>query len=767
MQRYGQVVAATLVTPSDKVTFPIVDTQDSKGGRHYFDSIEDRNKKLPASHRTVGMVVHVGKAVNKDYILKPGAPETGNTSDRDWEEYAPGVPPGVLTAHQKEEDIQFRNIVIRENGAKSFSTLDQYLQWLESEVNKRLTNHQNAEDIRYGDQSIFGYPTLRQHLEALSRDIQTAGEDQFIDSPIQWSSRPTTQYPATGLYHKQNLDEELKQIYTYLNDPTLINVNASNTDTTKITLQEKLNRIDSHVPHIEEITSTDTSVTLVSWLEKYKKPENCEWDNTMNLRQKIESISSTLGNASFVQTITWNNQVPTSPSNLSNLTNGNNLSTDLIYIFTQLEDMNKDDKIKVFDNGSLPSGKTLRDRLNELASSITVAGAAQFIEDIDWSSKPASPNGLANVNGNGLKDQLIALWTKLENMNDPDYIEIPKNTIGNTNAISLTQALTNLYNDLTTLRVEDLLWNAGTYTKGSYTYGGKDVPLKNTIEDIYDKLSGLSSSVGGITVDIEHTKWTTRPTFTYPQSVTGSDITTIEHKATLSDELKQIYKLLNDPTLIPVYSKRTSGGAFDSDNTATTLKDKIIQLNTDVAALNSVSSTITINNEYLKKIIKGYDGSDSDTVAAPQYLLFSLSEDVELGSFKTQEYLVAWSGYIEEVVAYISLNDYVANSPIQIIGALEIAPPSGTGGGAYVLHSNAIQNSSEKSTEFAIGTVTDQSSADYNVLKSKPVKPSKLSVMKDSRIRVNIISTNPNPLSLTCLSIRVKIVCEAAHSITI
>ena len=742
MQRYGQVVAATLVTPSDRVTFPIVDTQDSKGGRHYFDTIEDRNKKLPASHRTVGMVVHVGKAVNKDYILKPGAPETGNTSDRDWEEYAPGVVPIV---HQKEEEIQFRNLVTRENGTKSFSTLDSYLQWLESEVNKRLTTHQNAEDIRYGDQNIFGYTTLKQHLEALARDIQAAGEDQFIDSPIKWSSKPTTQYSATGLYHKQNLDEELVQIYTYLNDPNKIKVNTNQTDTTKITLQDKLNRIEAHVPYIEEITSTDTTLSLVSWLEKYRKPENCDWDNTMNLRQKIDSISATLGNASYIQTITWNNQVPSSPSNLSNLTNGNNLSTDLIYIFTQLEDMNKDDKIKVFDTGSLPSGKTLRERLNELANAITAAGAAQFIEDVDWKNKPASPNGLANVSGNGLKDQLIALWTKLENMNDPAYIEIPKNTIGNTNAVSLLQALSDLYNDITTLRVEDLLWNAGTYTKGSYSYGGKDTPLKNTIDDIYDKLSGLSSSVGGIKVDIENTNWTTKPTVTYPQSVNGSGITTVEHKATLAEELKQIYKLLNDPTLIPVYSKKTSGGSYDNDTTSTTLKDKIIQLNTDVASLITTSSSTNTNTDYLKKIIKGYDGSDSDTVAAPQYLLFSLTEDIEAGPFMSQEYLVAYDGYIEEVIAYLSLND--AGNTTPITGSLEIAPPDGTTAAAYALHTE---------TQFNLAA---------NELKTNPITPNDLFVMKDSRIRVNI--TSPSSIGLTCLSIRVKIVCETAHSITI
>lgn len=751
LSRKGQIVAATLVTPTKDVTFPIVDTQDSKGGRHYFDTTEERNK-MPASHRTPGMVVRVNGAVGKDYILKRSAPTTGNTSDSDWEEYAPGLPPNILTSYQTVDQIAFATPQVKPNKDEAINRLGEYLEWLEEKVNGCLTVHNKVEEIEFAN-THNTYTKLSEYLDYLVTQITAAGAIQYIDNTITWQHKPATIY-ANNLEHKNNLNEELVQIYETMNDPSKINVNQSyNNSSTKTSLQAKLNAIDQHTHPIEEIKTRDGSVTLVSWLELYKDPANCKWDENTSLKAKIESIDNSSASASKIESISWQS-TPTDIHRLG-FSNDNLLSTNLSYIFAQLALMNKDTNITVYDAEG-QNGKTLRDRLNDLVINIAEveSSTTQGIEDIRWNNKPTTPTGLANVSGNGLADQLIALWNKVADLASPSTITIPPNTFGNDGIKTLAEALNDLNNKITGIRVEDLTWrsihNAGTNTQ----YGGQDVTLDSTINDIYSGLKTISDNVQAANnkATIDELEWNNKPIETYAQSADGntdSAYATTSHKSKLSAELKQIYSIINDPTRIPVYTKKTTSGTDANDATTTTLRDKIIQLNTDIATLKTVTSAATNNDMYVKRILLGSDAATDDgTIAAPQYLLFTITEDLDPGPFKSQEYMVAWDCYVDEVVAYLSLDD--ATHEFSISGALQIAGPGGLDSSAYALYND------DNTTAFYIGP---------QELVSAPAKPNNLELAKGSRIRVYI--SNQEQIQLTCLSIRVKLVSTVAHTISI
>lgn len=716
-KRKGQVVAATLVTPDTLLNFPIVDTNDIGGGRHIYDSIAKRNA-IPPLHRKAGMIVYVGGTIKTDYILKPGFPMSGNTSDNNWEEYKPGVDPNTLTEHQKLEDIQYRNPV------DGCSTLVQKLQLLQDDIDRRLIEHQRVENIAWQNPSnnTPSYPTLKQYLEWLENKTSEAAQPQYIDTPISWLNKPSSTGYYCNLTHKTDLSEELIQIYTNLNNPTVTKVYDKRTNSGEWTdLQTCLDRINSWVPTVEEINRGSDGTPLTTLLTVYENPSNIIWSPGLDLRTKIQQITQGLDDVS-VETIKWDS-APSTPTGID--TNGANtsLSENLINIFTKLTDMNKEDKIIVTDTGT---PKTLYQRLLELQSAVTTAATPQNVEDIDWKTQ----QGSESIH---LSDNLIDIWTTLTKMNDPDYIDIPPSATGHVSKDTLTNIIAELYGKFDTIHVRDITWD----TVPSTPTGIAD-NLGDDLVYIYTQLGNLANQITNHQQFIEDTVYNPgtgggtpgKPTDTYP--LAGITLT---RKDNLRDELNQLYTYLNKAEQISVPKDSTSG-------TTTDLKTYIENLNTQLSNLASTSTQVVTNTANIKKIVNG-----EYPYATPQYLLFSINEfEGNDYPFETQEYLTAWKARIAEITAYVNAD---ANIQGNIKTQLEI---SSTGSG----YDAKDATYTEITSSVKINTITIDPSAGTSYSASLA---SLAPIPANSRIRVRIKTSDPNN-TLSVYSLRVKLICE-------
>lgn len=711
-KRKGQVVAATLVTPDTLVTFPIVDANDVGGGRHFYDTTAERNK-IPPKHRKAGMIVYVGGAIKTDYILKPGFPTTGDTTDANWDIYAPGLPPGVLTEHQKLEDIQYRT-----PESDGTNTLMQKLAKMQADIDRRLTEHQKVEDIMYRDPNstdpgFGGYGSLIQKLASLERAIATAGEDQHIDTPITWQNVPNRSY-YNRLSHKADLAQELFQIYENLNNPNKMMLLESNG--TYKDLQTKINELTTHVPVVEEIFN-QAGTPLTTLLLEYKDPANINWDSTYNLRQKIDSLSSGLSSVA-VETISWNNaSVYASDSSIdSNIAeNGpaTTLEQNLVYIFKKLKIMNDDMEITVRDT---VTAKPLRIRLQELANAINTAALPQHVEDIEWNTAAAGHD-------KNLAQNLREIWRTLEDMNDPDKIDIPNSVTGTTQK-TLNQVLIELYNKFNNLYVEDINWKApiavGTFTVAT--------SLKDNIDDIYQQLQNFTTRLNSFSQDIEHTNYTKTPSNVYNYA----SFTGVTRKSNLGDELDQLYTLMNKADGIEV--PNMPGESLENID----LKKYIDALNTERQNNQTKIDSITNVQNQITSII---GGTYEPGYAAPQYMLFSVTELEEAGAFRSQEYLTAWNGKITEIVAYFP-KGAETSVPGTITVGIEKCDP---GSGAY---SGLIASTSlpfEKVISSNTNAIYEQR-ADLDI-----------DVAQNTRIRLNF-SKIDSSANFPVFNVRVKVV---------
>ena len=226
-KRKGQVVLSQLVTSDDRIKIAIVDVNDVGGGRHIVDTLADR-LTIPEKHRKEGMIVYV-KADDTDYKLKAGYPATGNLSAEDFEVYAPGLPEGVLTAHQKVEDIEFDD------------TTD--------------------------------YAKLTDKLDAMDQAIEDAASAQNVED-LTWETAPV------GDGRSSSLSTEINTLFTktetnasgitaingVLNDPNEIVVGTEEVggETVDVSLATKLTRIDDAITeagvaqNIEDISWGET-----------------------------------------------------------------------------------------------------------------------------------------------------------------------------------------------------------------------------------------------------------------------------------------------------------------------------------------------------------------------------------------------------------------------------------------------------------------------------------------------------------------------------
>ena len=206
-KRKGQVVLSTLVTQDTEIRIPIVDSNDVGGGRMYVETIEERNA-IPVKLRKVGMVVRVS-ADSTDYELLAGFGANDATISNDfWKVYAPGLPEGVLTEHQK------------------------------------------VEDIEYADPTEAGYETLTEKLAAMDQATENADKDV---EEIVWATAPV------GTGRNQNLSSELNYLFSALEDPTKIVLDT----TTGTSLSTKLGSVDGEISTINSTLSELTSMTSI------------------------------------------------------------------------------------------------------------------------------------------------------------------------------------------------------------------------------------------------------------------------------------------------------------------------------------------------------------------------------------------------------------------------------------------------------------------------------------------------------------------------
>lgn len=345
-KRNGQVVLNTLVTPDTRATFPVVDGNDIGGGRHIVQSLTDRNA-IPAKHRKTGMLCYV-ETEDKDYKLLPGAATTGNTSDSDWTEYRAGMPAGVITSHQKAEDIVYADPV-----TSGYNKLIDKLAAMDAATAAKLSTHQTVEDIRYAS-TIGGFSTLSAKIADMDSKITAAAVVQNIED-ISWKSAPAN--------HPTALADELKNI----NDPTKIII--TNTDGSSTNLQAKINALVASTPFVEDIKDKNNT-PLTTLLANASDPTKIVVDKVAGttLSAKLAAMdAATTAATQHVEEIDYKTATAEGYTHLSQ----------------KLADINNPDKI-IVDSAA---GTTLTSKLATLSAA--ASGALQNVEDISWKTTPS------------------------------------------------------------------------------------------------------------------------------------------------------------------------------------------------------------------------------------------------------------------------------------------------------------------------------------------------------------------------------------------
>lgn len=508
-KRKGQVVTNTLVTPDTRATFPVVSTNDIGGGRHIVQTLNDRNA-IPADRRVAGMLCRV-IAEGKDYILKTSAPTTGNTSTADWEEFASGVPAGVLTKYQTVEEIEYGD-----STTYGYTKLIDKLNALDTSLAKKIESHQAVEDLRYTNSVASGFSTLVAKLTDMDSKIATAGTLQNIED-INWKAAPTGHYTA--------LSDELKA----MNDPTKILI--TNTDGTTSTLKAKIDALVAATPKVEDISNT-AGVPLSTLLTNASDPDKIIVDTTAGttLTAKLAALTAAAASTQHVEDIeysvattegytkltqkladmndpgkimigtdtltqklaTLTTAAATALQHVEDIEYSTATSEGYTKLTQKLADINDPGKIIV----DTANGTTLTAKLATLTAGAT---GIQNVEDIIWKTTPTTPTGISN----SLSTDITDLFTKLAAAQTDATTGITNAATAQTTANAAQTAATAAQTTATAAQtaataaqttadanpknVEDLKWKTTPTTPA-----GIDASLSTNITDIYTKIANVN-----------------------------------------------------------------------------------------------------------------------------------------------------------------------------------------------------------------------------------------------------------------------------------
>lgn len=543
----GQLVFGTLVKPSMS-DFPIVDSNDVKGGRHFVNSLVERNN-IAASHRIAGMVVYVGGSVKKDFILKAGFPTTGTTTDANWEEYSPGAPEGgFLTAHQKVEDIEYQ--VAYEAGKYK---LTQKLDDIDTALDNKLEQHQKLEDIVYQtpvtSSTGQNITTLQQKLADIDSQLGAAGAEKFIED-IKYQNTPTG--------HQTYLADELASMWDTMNDPTKIMI--TNDDFTKTSLQDKIAALANSIPYATDIpTSALDSTKVTAYLTNASNAiTTIKYDSTTTLKDKIDSIASAAGAVS-IENIKWT----TTPASVAGgLSRDQDLGDELNNLFNKIADQNDPTKITIPATVTGGTADTLNGFLTTLKGMITSAGA-QTIEQIQWNSTPSGSN-----RNQQLSTELNTLFTAIANMNDPTQINIPA---------SVTGSAGNLIQILTALKA------ANDSTASSIT------TIQNTVDSLGGSVSNLTTTVNSYGTTIESIQG--------GMSTLQTNVTNMESSVTnMQTSITNITSGdITVPQILLFNTSSPAEGALESQEFLTNNSMKIKEITVYTNSAATISGNIQVN----------------------------------------------------------------------------------------------------------------------------------------------------------------------------
>ena len=449
-KRIGQVVLSTLVTPDDQIKFPVVDGNDIGGGRHIVSTLADRNA-IPAEHRKAGMIVYVS-ATGYDYILKSDAPNTGDTTNGDWDVYsnaavehigyADSVASGFATLQEKlnaiDSDITeaavFQNVENTEWGTTPEGTNRNKA--LSSELNTLFTtiaDQNDATKIVVGKDAEQNDVSLSDKLAAVDSaivGINTTLEDQNDPTKIIVDYLTTATPTEVNLSSKlTTIDEALAGINTTLidqNDPNKIIV-GKDAEENDVSLTDKVAAVDTSIAGLNTTIADQNDPT------KIVVGQDAE-QNDVSLANKLAAVDASI--AGINTTLEDQNDPTKIIVGQDAEQNEVNLSSKLAAVDTTLADQNDADKIMVATSG----GNGLDMSLNARLGLIDTTLADQNDPTKIVVGQDAEENDVSLTNKLAAVDASIAgINTTLEDQNDPTKIVVGKDA--EENDVSLTNKL--------------------------------------------------------------------------------------------------------------------------------------------------------------------------------------------------------------------------------------------------------------------------------------------------------------------------------------
>ena len=542
-KRIGQVVLSTLVTPDEQITFPVVDGNDIGGGRHIVATLADRNA-IPAEHRKAGMIVYVS-ATGYDYILKADAPDTGETTNGDWDVYS--------------------------NAA--------------------------VEHIGYADSISSGFATLQEKLNAIDSDITQAAAFQNIEN-TEWGSTPE------GANRNKELSSEINTLFTTIadqNDPTKIVV-GQDADQNDVSLSDKLTAVDGSIASINTTLEDQNDPTKIVVGQDADQNDVSLSDKLAAVDGSIASINTTLedqndpnkiivGQDADQNDVSLTDKVAAVDGSISSLNttiaDQNDPTKIVVGQDADQNDVSLSDKLAAVD-GSLASINTTLEDQNDPTKIVVGQDADQ--NEVSLSAKLAAIDGSisslnttiadqndptkivvgqdADQNDVSLSDKLAAVDETLADQNDADKIMV---TTSGGNGLNMS------LNDRLGL-MDTTLADQNDPTK---IVVGQDADQNDV--SLSDKLTAVDGALTSINTTLEDQNDPTK-------IVVGQDAD--QNDVSLSDKLAAVDTTLadqNDPTKIVV--------GQDADQNNISLSAKLAAIDATLADQNSPTDIIVGQDE--------------------------------------------------------------------------------------------------------------------------------------------------------------------------
>ena len=428
-KRKGQVVVGTLVTPTTYKNFPIVDSNDIRGGRWIVETIQERNN-IPAAHRVAGQTVYV-QETDTEYKLLPDFPTLAPLTDYNWEIYNKGSNGDTTEdeeiVHQKVEEIEYAN-------KTHYNKLVDKLSAIDDEMSLKLTQHNTVEEIQYGT-PYGGFDNLYDHIKNLTVHVNNIRNN----AAVYLENINYQNLPVDGHAHKENLADEIENIYSEMNDPERI----------MITNQGQRASIKTRIVNAENKLSSLDTRDIATILPQGSEGEAPLLSDKLDMIDAmISDIVSNTANIAVNKTIEDFNYSETPQGHQSNL------KQELIYIYNQLASLsNQIDNANdiVLDTKEVEGetvNVTLDDTLTEIKQSINNLSDNLFIENIKYQSTPSGHEGTLSGEINKLYSDINTINGTISNMNDPEHITIQNQDLSTETLAAKISTLQNSINSI-------------------------------------------------------------------------------------------------------------------------------------------------------------------------------------------------------------------------------------------------------------------------------------------------------------------------------